>query len=59
MIILALVIYFNWSPPVRYKALWDEPAMHFQKVIWPVLVPCLGLQRLPDPDHTLQHPGRC
>ena len=42
MIILALVVYFNWSPPVRYKALWDEPGMHFQKVIWPVLVLAWG-----------------
>jgi peptide/nickel transport system permease protein len=38
MIILGLVLYFSWSPPIRYKALWDDPSMHFQKVIWPVLV---------------------
>jgi peptide/nickel transport system permease protein len=33
MIILILVVVFQWSPPLRYKALWDEPFTHFQKIV--------------------------
>lgn len=38
MIILMLVVFFQWSPPIRYKALWDDPVLHLEKVFWPVLV---------------------
>ena len=38
MVILGLVIYLQWSPPLRYQAVWDNPVGHFQKIIWPVLV---------------------
>jgi peptide/nickel transport system permease protein len=38
MLIIVLVIYFHWSPPLRYQAVWDNPVAHFEKVIWPVLV---------------------
>ena len=42
MLILILVLYFQWSPPLRYKALWDDPVAHFQKIIWPVLILAWG-----------------
>ena len=40
--LLALVVIFQWSPPVRYKALWDDPVIHFQIVFWPVMVLAWG-----------------
>jgi peptide/nickel transport system permease protein len=36
--LLFLVLYFHWSPPLRYQPFWDSPWNHFQKVIWPVLI---------------------
>ena len=38
VLILVLAVYFNWTPPLRYQALWQDPLAHLQKVVWPVLV---------------------
>ena len=38
MLILGLLIYFRWTPPLFYEHVWDNPSVHFQKVIWPVMV---------------------
>lgn len=38
LLLLVLVLYFSWSPPLRYQPVWEEPWTHFQKVIWPVLI---------------------
>ncbi len=42
LVLLALSLYFSWSPPVFYKNLWDDPATHLQKVIWPTLILAWG-----------------
>jgi len=38
MVLLMLVVYFEWSPPLRYKTLWEDPAAHLLKMIWPVAI---------------------
>ena len=38
LLLLFLVLYFAWSPPLRYQPVWVDPWTHFQKVIWPVLI---------------------
>ncbi len=42
MVLLMLVLYFNWTPPLRYVSLWDNPVEHFQKVFLPVLILAWG-----------------
>lgn len=42
MLLLFMVLVLQWSPPLRYKPLWDEPVAHFLKVIWPVLILAWG-----------------
>ena len=42
MILLILSVQFTWSPPVFYKNLWEDPAIHLQKAIWPALVLAWG-----------------
>jgi peptide/nickel transport system permease protein len=42
LVLLGLVLYANWSPPLRYQPLWVDPVSHFQKVIWPVLILAWG-----------------
>ncbi|MBI4338879.1 MAG: ABC transporter permease [Chloroflexi bacterium] len=38
MIILFLVLQFQWSPPIFYKQLWDQPGSHLSQMIWPALI---------------------
>ena len=38
MVLLMLVVYFEWSPPLRYQTLWEDPVAHLQKMIWPVAI---------------------
>ncbi len=38
VLILVLAVSFDWTPPLRYQSLWQDPGAHFQKMIWPVLV---------------------
>ena len=42
MVLLALVIFANWSPPLRYQPVWVDPVAHLQKVLWPVLILAWG-----------------
>lgn len=42
MVLLVLVIYANWTPPLRYQPVWVDPVSHFQKVIIPVLILAWG-----------------
>ncbi len=42
MVLLLLVIYFSWSPPLLYEPVWDDPWLHAQKVVWPVLILAWG-----------------
>lgn len=43
VLILLMAAIFSWTPPVIYKNLWDDPAAHLQKIIWPALVLAWGL----------------
>ena len=38
MVLLLLVLVVEWSPPLRYVHVWENPVAHLQKVIWPVLI---------------------
>ncbi len=42
MVLLLLVIYFSWSPLLLYEPVWDDPWLHAQKVVWPVLILAWG-----------------
>jgi peptide/nickel transport system permease protein len=42
VILLVLSVQFTWSPPVFYKNLWEDPALHLQKAMWPALVLAWG-----------------
>jgi peptide/nickel transport system permease protein len=37
LVILALVIYFGWGPPLEFTPPWVDPWANFQQLIWPVL----------------------
>lgn len=37
LIILALVLYFRWLPPIGYVGLLSDPWTNFQQMIWPAL----------------------
>jgi peptide/nickel transport system permease protein len=37
LIILLLVIYFGWGPPLEYTLPWVDPWANFQQMIWPVV----------------------
>jgi len=37
LIILLLVIYFGWGPPLEFTPLWVDPWANFQQMIWPIL----------------------
>ncbi|MSQ28153.1 MAG: ABC transporter permease [Dehalococcoidia bacterium] len=41
--ILVLAVAFEWTPPLRYVSLWQNPFDHLQKVALPVLVLSWGL----------------
>ena len=38
LVILGLLHFFDWIPPVTYRNLWDEPWTNFQIMIFPALV---------------------
>lgn len=42
LLILGLSVYFNWTPPLVYKNLWEDPSAHFQKMVWPSIVLAWG-----------------
>ena len=37
LIILLLVIYFGWGPPLEYTPPWVDPWANFQQMVWPVV----------------------
>ncbi len=37
MIILFLVIYFEWAPPLEFVSLLDDPWENFKQLIWPII----------------------
>jgi peptide/nickel transport system permease protein len=36
-VILFLVIYFGWGPPLEFTPPWVDPWANFQQLVWPVL----------------------
>ena len=38
MLLLALLWWFAWSPPIFYANFWEDPQAHLQQVIWPALI---------------------
>ncbi len=38
LVLLALVILFNYSPPILYTAPWQNPWINFQQMAWPILI---------------------
>ena len=38
LVVLGLLLFFNWSPPVIYTNPWSNPWNHAQIMIWPTLV---------------------
>lgn len=38
MLILGLVIFFLWLPPLEFASLFQNPAVNLQQMIWPALV---------------------
>lgn len=38
LVILALTVWFNWTPPLGYVSLWQNPWVNIQQLIWPALV---------------------
>ena len=37
LVILLLVIYFGWGPPLEFTPPWIDPWANFQQMVWPVL----------------------
>ena len=38
LVLLGMVLYFTWTPPVIYRNFWIEPGTNIQIMIWPALV---------------------
>lgn len=37
LLILFLVVYFQWSPPLVFVPLWENPWENFKQLIWPIV----------------------
>jgi peptide/nickel transport system permease protein len=37
LIILALLIFFNWLPPMEFTSFWKDPGANLAQLIWPAL----------------------
>jgi peptide/nickel transport system permease protein len=37
LLILFLVIYFQWSPPLVFVPLWEDPWENFKQLVWPIV----------------------
>jgi peptide/nickel transport system permease protein len=37
LVILFLVLYFGWGPPLEYTPPWVDPWANFQQMVWPVM----------------------
>jgi peptide/nickel transport system permease protein len=42
LMILAMVLFLGWSPPIFYVSVWENPVTHFQMMIWPALIGGFG-----------------
>jgi peptide/nickel transport system permease protein len=42
MLILVMLVVFSWTPPIFYVKVWEDPWLHFQKMIWPALILAWG-----------------
>lgn len=38
LVILGLLIFFQWSPPIIYSSPWSNPWTHIQMLVWPALI---------------------
>jgi peptide/nickel transport system permease protein len=38
MMIIVMVAFFSWSPPLFYVNVWESPGSYFLKNIWPALI---------------------
>lgn len=38
LVILGLLLFFRWSPPIIYTIPWSDPWNHIQMMAWPVLI---------------------
>lgn len=38
LVILGLTVWFNWTPPLGYVSLWQDPWVNIQQMIFPALV---------------------
>jgi len=38
LVILGLLLFFQWSPPIIYSSPWSDPWIHIQMVAWPTLI---------------------
>ena len=38
LVILGLTLWFNWTPPLGYVSLWQDPWVNIQQLIFPALV---------------------
>ncbi len=46
LIILGLLIYFNWFTPVEYAPIWEDPWLNFRQLIFPALATGFRLSAL-------------
>ena len=37
LIILALLYWFQWAPPLEYRPIWEDPWLNFQRLIFPAI----------------------
>lgn len=37
LLILFLVVYFEWSPPLVFVPLWEDPWENFKQLVWPIV----------------------
>ena len=37
LIILFLVIYFEWGPPLEYASIFEDPWENFKQLVWPIV----------------------
>ena len=42
LVLLGLVLYFQWTPPVIYRDFWEDPSINMQIMIWPALTLAWG-----------------
>jgi len=42
LMLLALILWFQWTPPIFYVDFWEDPWTHLQIVIWPAIILAWG-----------------